>query len=197
MLSDQQRRFLEHGRVGHLATADRAGVPHVIPVCYAVAGETVYITIDEKPKRRDVPLKRVRNILENPHFSFVVDRWDEDWSRLGWVMLRGARRNPRLPAPSTTPRRRCLRERYPQYRTMALAELAGPRAAHRQRDRLGRSVAAVTRRYSRPDTVAAVACVACACVAGASAAALRGVSLPCECDRPNAIRKPMTVTRPA
>ena len=53
-------------------------------------GETVYITIDEKPKRRDVPLKRVRNILENPRFSFVVDRWDEDWSRLGWVMLRGA-----------------------------------------------------------------------------------------------------------
>ena len=89
-LSDQQRRFLEAGRVGHLATADRAGVPHVIPVCYAVAGETVYITIDEKPKRRDVPLKRVRNILENPRFSFVVDRWDEDWSRLGWVMLRGA-----------------------------------------------------------------------------------------------------------
>ena len=122
MLSDQQRRFLEDGRVGHLATADRAGVPHVIPVCYAVAGETVYITIDEKPKRRDVPLKRVRNILENPRFSFVVDRWDEDWSRLGWVMLRGGaeilEEGPEYDAAQAM-----LRERYPQYRAMNLAGL--------------------------------------------------------------------------
>lgn len=122
MLSDQQRRFLEDGRVGHLATADRAGVPHVIPVCYAVAGETVYITIDEKPKRRDVPLKRVRNILENPRFSFVVDRWDEDWSRLGWVMLRGAAEILNSGAEHDDAQA-LLRERYPQYRTMALAEL--------------------------------------------------------------------------
>jgi PPOX class probable F420-dependent enzyme len=126
MLSDPQHRFLDAARVGHLATADRAGVPHVVPVCYALAGETIYITIDEKPKRRDIPLKRLRNILENPRFSFVVDRWDEDWTRLGWVMLRGtadildggpehAREHDRAQA--------LLRERYPQYRTMALADL--------------------------------------------------------------------------
>jgi PPOX class probable F420-dependent enzyme len=122
MLSDQQRRFLDAGRVGHLATADRSGVPHVVPVCYAVAGETVYITIDEKPKRRDIPLKRVRNILENPYFSFVVDRWDEDWSRLGWVMLRGVAAI--LDDGSEHDRAQALlRERYKQYRTMALADL--------------------------------------------------------------------------
>ena len=121
-ISGQQRRFLDAARVGHLATADRAGAPHVIPVCYAVDGETVYITIDEKPKRRDVPLKRVRNILENPRFAFVVDRWDEDWTRLGWVMLRG-------PAeildsgPEHDRAQALLRERYPQYSTMALADL--------------------------------------------------------------------------
>src|SRR5689334_12588744 len=121
-LRDRQRRFLDAGRVGHLSTADRAGVPHLVPVCYAVAGETVYITIDEKPKRRDVPLKRVRNILENPRFSFVVDRWDEDWSRLGWVMLRGAAEI----LDSGTEHddaQALLRERYPQYRTMALDDL--------------------------------------------------------------------------
>ena len=66
MLSDVQRRFLDEGRVGHLATADRSGTPHVIPVCYAVAEDTLYVTIDEKPKRRDRPLKRVRNILKTP-----------------------------------------------------------------------------------------------------------------------------------
>jgi PPOX class probable F420-dependent enzyme len=122
MLNDQQHRFLDAGRVGHLATADRGGVPHVIPVCYAVAGATVYITIDEKPKRRDIPLKRIRNILENPHFSFVVDRWDEDWTRLGWVMLRGAAEI--LDSGAEHDRAQALmRQRYKQYRMMALEDL--------------------------------------------------------------------------
>src|SRR5204863_453607 len=88
MLSDAQRRFLDYCRIGHLATADRKGVPHVIPVCYVLAEGALYITIDEKPKRQDRPLKRVRNILENPQAAFVTDRYDEDWRRLGWVMLR-------------------------------------------------------------------------------------------------------------
>ena len=121
-LNQRQRRFLDASRVGHLATADRNGAPHLIPVCYAVEGASLYITIDEKPKRRDMPLKRVRNILENPQAAFVVDRWDEDWSRLGWVMLRGPAEI--LDAGAEHDRAQALlRERYPQYRTMALGEL--------------------------------------------------------------------------
>lgn len=91
MLTDAQRRILEFQRVGHLATADATGVPSIVPVCYALAGDNIYITIDKKPKRRrDKPLKRLRNIAENRFVSFVVDRYDDlDWSRLGWVMLRG------------------------------------------------------------------------------------------------------------
>jgi PPOX class probable F420-dependent enzyme len=89
MLSDRHRRFLAARRVGHLATADRNASPHVVPVCYAVAEATLYITIDEKPKRTDRPLQRVRNILANPSVAVVVDRYDEDWKKLGWVMLRG------------------------------------------------------------------------------------------------------------
>lgn len=90
MLSDQERRFLAERRVGHFATADRGAVPHVVPVCFAVADDTLYITVDEKPKRNSgSPLKRVKNVLENPAVAFVADRYDEDWTRLGWVMLRG------------------------------------------------------------------------------------------------------------
>jgi PPOX class probable F420-dependent enzyme len=89
VVSDSQRRFLATHRVGRLATADRDGAPHVVPVCFAVAGATLYITIDEKPKRTDRPLKRLRNIAENPAVAVVVDRYDEDWTRLAWVMLRG------------------------------------------------------------------------------------------------------------
>jgi PPOX class probable F420-dependent enzyme len=122
MLTEAQLRFLEHNRVGRLATADKNGMPHAIPVCFAVIDRTLYVTIDEKPKRQDRPLKRVRNILENPKAAFVADRWDEDWNRLAWVMLRG--RAEILYAGAEHDRAQAsLRERYPQYRTMNLAEL--------------------------------------------------------------------------
>lgn len=122
MLSERQRHFLDSSRVGHLATADASGAPHLVPVCYAIADASLYITIDEKPKRQDRPLKRVRNILENPQAAFVVDRWDEDWSRLGWVMLRGHAEI--LDAgPEHDRAQALLVARYPQYRAMSLAEL--------------------------------------------------------------------------
>jgi PPOX class probable F420-dependent enzyme len=121
-LSDAQRRFVETRRVGHLATADASGAPFLTPVCFTLTGEALYITIDEKPKRRDVPLKRVRNILENPSTAFIVDRWDEDWTRLGWVMLRGSAEI--LDNGAEHDRAQALLSaKYTQYRTMNLAGL--------------------------------------------------------------------------
>lgn len=90
MPSDEERSFLLGRRIGHLATADRHAIPHVVPVCFAFAEGTLYITIDEKPKAGSgTALKRLRNIAENPVVAVVVDRYAEDWSLLGWVMLRG------------------------------------------------------------------------------------------------------------
>src|SRR5215472_915850 len=122
MLTDAQRRFLETRRVGHLATADASDAPHLVPVCFALAEAALYITIDEKPKRRDRPMKRVRNILENPRASFVADRWDEDWTHLGWVMLRGPAEILETGAEHAAAQA-LLREKYPQYRSMNLADL--------------------------------------------------------------------------
>ena len=122
MLNDEQRRFIDTRRVGHLATADAQGAPFLTPVCFGLRGDTLYVTVDEKPKRRDRPLKRVRNILENPNAAFIVDRYDEDWSQLGWVMLRG--RADILDHGEEHDRAQLLlRERYPQYRAMNLAQL--------------------------------------------------------------------------
>jgi PPOX class probable F420-dependent enzyme len=122
MLNEAQRRFVNIRRVGQLATADAGGAPFLTPVCFGLADDTLYITIDEKPKHRDVPLKRVRNIRENPNVAFVVDRWDEDWSRLGWVMLRG--RAEILEGGDEHDRAQALlRGRYVQYRNMKLAGL--------------------------------------------------------------------------
>jgi PPOX class probable F420-dependent enzyme len=88
MLSDRERHFLTACKVAHLATADARAEPHVVPVCFVVADDTLYITVDEKPKQ-GAPLKRLRNIAENPMVAVVADRYDDDWTRLGWVMLRG------------------------------------------------------------------------------------------------------------
>jgi PPOX class probable F420-dependent enzyme len=120
MLSDSQRDFLEVQRVAHLATAGGDGAPHVVPVCYVVRAASAYTAIDEKPKRSGArALRRVRNVQENPRGALVVDRWDEDWHRLGWVMLRGPVEildaGPEHGAAIIA-----LRERYPQYRAMSL-----------------------------------------------------------------------------
>src|SRR5579884_3477608 len=122
MVPERERRFVESRRVGHLATAEAGGMPHLVPVCFALIGDSLYITIDEKPKRRDRPLKRMRNIIENPQAAFVTDRYDEDWNRLGWVILRGRAEIIDAGAEHDAAQAR-LRERYPQYRTMNLADL--------------------------------------------------------------------------
>jgi PPOX class probable F420-dependent enzyme len=123
MLSGEQAAFLASQRVGRLATADACGTPHVVPVCFAIEAATLYVTIDEKPKRASArPLKRLRNMMENPAVAFVADCYDEDWQRLGWVMLRG--RADILTDGSEHDRAQALlRERYPQYRTMQLDDL--------------------------------------------------------------------------
>ena len=93
-----------------------------MPVCFVVSEGALYITIDQKPKGDFRALKRLRNITENPAAAFVADRWDEDWNRLGWVMLRG-------PAEILTDgaehdrAQELLRSRYHQYRGMELAGL--------------------------------------------------------------------------
>jgi PPOX class probable F420-dependent enzyme len=114
------RTFLEQQRVGHLATVSRGGEPHVVPVCYVVADDTIYTPIDEKPKQPGRTLRRVRNIEETGRAALVVDRYDEDWTQLGWVLLRG---RAELLAPGSPEQARAvelLRQRYPQYRTMRL-----------------------------------------------------------------------------
>jgi len=120
MPSQAESRLIESQRVAHLATADAKGRPHVVPVCFAYLDGHIYIAIDEKPKR-SLRLKRLRNIEENPHVALVLDRYDEDWSRLGWVLIQGT--------ASVIDRGRdhaqaleALRRKYPQYLEMALEE---------------------------------------------------------------------------
>jgi PPOX class probable F420-dependent enzyme len=123
IVPDAARRFLAGCRVAHLATADVDAVPHVVPVCFALAGDTLYTAIDEKPKRGSpARLKRLRNIAENPQAAVIVDRYDEDWTRLAWVMLRG-RAVILTDCPEHDEAQTRLRARYAQYEQMRLETL--------------------------------------------------------------------------
>lgn len=106
--------------IAHLATADRAGQPHVVPICFAFDGKCFYSPIDEKPKRTaPAKLKRLRNIAENPQVSLVIDHYDEDWSKLAYVLITAS---ARILHRGGTHRRAItlLRKKYPQYRRMRI-----------------------------------------------------------------------------
>jgi PPOX class probable F420-dependent enzyme len=123
MLSSPEHQFAESQRVAHLATADPAGAPHVVPVCFGLLDDAVYIAIDEKPKRgTGRPLKRLANIAANPAVAIVFDRYDEDWTRLGWVMLRG-RAEVLAEGEEHGRAQRMLRARYHQLAAMTIERL--------------------------------------------------------------------------
>lgn len=96
------------------------GEPHVIPICFVFDGKNFYSPIDEKPKRT-TKLKRLKNIAENPAVALVIDRYDEDWRKLAYVLVHGKasilQRGTRHQSAA-----RLLRKKYRQYQTMAINE---------------------------------------------------------------------------
>ena len=119
VLTPEAERFVKCARVAHLASILRlAGQPHVVPVCFALVKGRIYVGLDAKPKSVDpLRLRRVRNITQNPRVSFLVDRYSEDWTKLGYVMITGeaelcSRDEEGLAAVAA------LRAKYPQYQEM-------------------------------------------------------------------------------
>ncbi|MGK3202161.1 TIGR03668 family PPOX class F420-dependent oxidoreductase [Amycolatopsis sp. MEPSY49] len=88
MTPDEARSRFAQARIARLATASAAGVPHLVPVTFAVRGDQVVFAVDHKPKS-SVALRRLRNIEENPAVCFLADGYDEDWSRLWWARADG------------------------------------------------------------------------------------------------------------
>ncbi len=119
-VTEQQARILAATAVGHLATADADGRPHVVPFCFAYVGGCIYSALDGKPKGVALTrLRRVRNILANPQVSVVLDHYEEDWSRL-WYLLIAGRAELIEDGAEYEGALAALREKYPQYRAMGL-----------------------------------------------------------------------------
>lgn len=130
-LSPAQRELLGAARRGVLATLAQDGRPRLVPIAYAIAesdaGLTLYSVLDDKPKSVADPrdLARVRDIVDRPRASVLVDHWSEDWSELAWLRLQG---HASVVEPTDPPSAEqmmavgLLRERYPQYAKRRLEE---------------------------------------------------------------------------
>src|SRR5687768_15374206 len=87
----QMRERVGEARVARLATLTADGRPHLVPICFALEGDTLYSVVDEKPKRSK-RLQRLENVRRRPEVTVLVDHYEEDWSRLWWVRLDGTAR---------------------------------------------------------------------------------------------------------
>ncbi|WP_326835782.1 TIGR03668 family PPOX class F420-dependent oxidoreductase [Amycolatopsis rhabdoformis] len=99
-------------RVARLATVSAAGVPHLVPVTFAVSGAEIVFAVDHKPKST-VSLRRLANIAENPSVSWLVDEYSDDWTQLWWARADGVARV--VDASERAERVGWLVAKYPQY----------------------------------------------------------------------------------
>ncbi len=121
-MQSREQRFIRRHRVAHLATVGADNQPSVIPICYVYDEPALFTPVDEKPKRRaPAELQRIKNIRANPYVDVVVDDYDEDWTRLAWVKLRG-RARVLWRGKEHDRAIGLLRHKYPQYRAMKLED---------------------------------------------------------------------------
>ncbi len=118
MKSAEAKRLLADSKVARLATVTDEGRPHIVPVVFAIDGDTLYFAVDAKPKTT-VHLKRLKNIAANPAVSILADHYEEDWSKLWWVRADGYARVV-TDSSESQHATELLANRYPQFR------LAGP-----------------------------------------------------------------------
>lgn len=112
--AELRRRFVA-AVVARLATVDAGGQPHLVPIVFALDGETIYSVIDDKPKRTS-ELRRLRNVRSNPRVCVLVDHYETDWSALWWVRADGVARVLEPAEPEAERAVALLAERYPQQR---------------------------------------------------------------------------------
>ncbi len=91
MEQEEAMQRLAGSAVARLATVDEHGKPHIVPIVFAVAGDTLYFAIDAKPKRTR-ELKRLKNITANPAVAVLADHYEDDWTKLWWVRADGTAR---------------------------------------------------------------------------------------------------------
>ena len=116
--------MLKKARVARLATLDDTNRPHIVPICFAYDGQLLYTAVDQKPKRvTPERLARLRNIRAVPRVAILIDEYDEDWTQLWYILIRGkAKLIPQWADKEHAWAIRKLRAKYPQYAQGMLAD---------------------------------------------------------------------------
>jgi PPOX class probable F420-dependent enzyme len=82
--------FIQRVRVARLATTDSDFKPHLVPVVFVFDGNHFFIPVDEKRKKaKPEKLRRIKNIQGNSNVALLIDEYNEDWTRLAFVMIQG------------------------------------------------------------------------------------------------------------
>jgi PPOX class probable F420-dependent enzyme len=123
-LSGAIQKMLKKARVARLATLDDKNRPHIVPICFAYDGTRFYTAVDQKPKRvTPERLARLRNIRAEPRVALLIDEYDEDWTELWYILIRGkAQLIPKSMQKEHAWAIRKLRAKYPQYARGMLAD---------------------------------------------------------------------------
>ena len=115
MSPERSRERFAAARHALLATADASGAPHLVPIVFALAADTIYNAVDRKPKRTN-ELRRIANARANPRVAVLVEHYSEDWDELWWVRGEGSARVVSAEAAEGAGALALLAERYERYR---------------------------------------------------------------------------------
>jgi PPOX class probable F420-dependent enzyme len=123
-ISAAVRARLRTARIARLATLDAERSPHLVPVCFVYHRSVFYSAIDRKPKRvAPEKLARLAHIRRTPQVALLIDYYDEDWSLLWYILVRGkAEVVPDSARAERAQAMRKLRDKYPQYAAGMLAD---------------------------------------------------------------------------
>ena len=84
------KKIIDKTTVARLATVDAECKPYLVPVVFVFDNDCYFIPIDEKIKRsKPENLKRVKNIEQNPNVALLIDEYNEDWTKLQFIMIQG------------------------------------------------------------------------------------------------------------
>ncbi|HTJ31860.1 MAG TPA: TIGR03668 family PPOX class F420-dependent oxidoreductase [Dactylosporangium sp.] len=114
MTLEETRQRFGAATVARLATVAPDGSPHVVPIVFALDGDTIYHGVDAKPKRHTA-LRRLANLAAEPRAAVLVDHYDDDWSALWWVRADGVAREIEPDGEEGRRALKLLEARYPQY----------------------------------------------------------------------------------
>ena len=114
METAELRRRFAASPVARLSTVRQDGGPHVVPVVFALVGDTAFSAVDAKPKRT-TELQRLANVRAEPRCALLVDHYEDDWRRLWWVRADGV--GAVVDSPTADhPGIQALVQRFSQYR---------------------------------------------------------------------------------